>query len=166
MSAFMVAKTHVDALLTAGLVYGRSRSPLSWYFPSIDAVDETYQSGSAWGADYLRIIRERKRDLTTATANQVGAVLLAENRRSVNFRYREDDLEYPYEFTELDGRPDPVIVLSALACYRYQACEHPGWPASEAFAFCAALEQAAIRQLPGFDAAPWAIDDPRVFLRR
>ena len=164
MSAYMVSTTHVDALLTAGLAYGQPGSPLSWYFPSIDALDETYQSGSPWGADYLRIIEERQRSLTTTTVNRVGAVLLAENRRSVNFRYEEDDLEYPYEFTELDGRPDPVIVLSALDCYRYQACEHPGWSASEAFQFCDALQQAAISHLPGFG-APWEIDDRRVFLR-
>jgi hypothetical protein len=140
MSAFMVDDTHIDALLTAGLLLD-PRAPLRWWIPGV-------------------------RELTAATADRVGAMLLAENRRSVNHRYREDEIESIYQFHQLAGRPDPVVVLSAIDCYEYQACEHPEWERSEAWAFCDALRRLACRHLPGYEAAPWEITDPTVFLAR
>lgn len=42
---------------------------------------------------------ECKRELTSETAGRVGAVLLAENRRSVDHRYDEEESEEPYRET-------------------------------------------------------------------
>ena len=47
----------------------------------------------------------------------------------------------------------------AIDCYEYQSCEHAGWPRSEARALCAALRHRLIGELPGYDAAPWGIED-------
>lgn len=141
MSAYQVNKVHIDALVTAGLSFrpGRHDGPLHWYHE-----DETHV-------------------LNDGTAGQVGAMLWAENARSVNHRYSEDEWEEPYEHSHLQGRVDPVVVLAALVCYRYQSCETPDWPQSEAYAFCQALEASMIRRLPGYDNAPWEITDPNVF---
>lgn len=105
------------------------------------------------------------RELTEATAGRVGAMLLAENRRSVDHRYDETELEEPYLFTKLRGIPDPVIVLKAISCYEYQSCEHPEWATSEASRFCVALQAKMIGLLPGYDQAPgWEVHSADVFL--
>jgi hypothetical protein len=56
--------------------------------------------------------------------------------------------------------------LKAISCYEYQSCEHPGWRKSEAHAFCEALRDMAIGCLPGYDDAPWEINDAQVFNTR
>lgn len=153
MSAFMVGKTHIDAMLTAGLFFAQPRGNLRWWFPKLDP-----KKG------YINQERNR-RELTHETAGRVGAMLLAENRRSVNYRYEEDEIEEPYLFTELRGTPDAIITLKAVACYEYQSCEHAEWEESEAYQFCESLRRVAINKLPGYEKAPWEISDPGVFLR-
>lgn len=133
MSAFVVDKRHIDVLVTAGLVFKRDGG-LYWY----DAAKQT-----------------RKLDYTTADA--VGTMLLAENVKSVNDRYDDHGEAESYTFTFVDGTPDPVVVLKAIACYEYQSCEHDGWKKSDAKAFCDALQDVAINALPGYGAAPWEI---------
>jgi hypothetical protein len=136
MSAYVVDKTHIDALLTAGL----TNPPAAYYHG------------------------DQRHEITHQTAGTIGAMLWAENVRSVNYRYQEDEWEQVYELTELDGTIKPLIVLKAISCYEHQSCEHPEWEQSEAHAFCRALQDRMIGQLPGYDDAPgWEISDPRVF---
>ncbi len=161
MSAFILPTTHIDAVLTAGL-WLADDEPVSWFWPPIEADSDR---GSWISAELRRQARERRQELTEATAGRVGAMLLAESARSVDHRYDEEEIEPPYLFTALPGTPDPVVVLKALDCYEYHSCEHPGWATSEAAAFCAALRRHAIHALPGYGAAPWDIDDPNVFVR-
>ena len=53
----------------------------------------------------------------------------------------------------------PVDVLKACASYDYQSCESDDWGTTEAHALIRAIERAAIRALPGFDASPaWDIE--------
>jgi hypothetical protein len=153
MSAFTVPTEHVDALLTAGLAFCTEKRPLTWHYPP----PTTAEPSTA----------DRQRTLTLATAGRVGAMLLAENVRSVNYRYDEDDWEPPYLFHPLPGTPDPLVVLKAIACLKYQSCEHPGWLASEARVFCEALRSVAVVKLPGFfDAEGWPIDTREIFRPR
>ena len=135
MSAFVVRKRHIDVLITAGIVFKRDGG-LYWY----DATNQT-----------------RKLDYTTA--DEVGTMLLAENVKSVNHRYGENEESEPYAFTRVSGTPDPIVVLKAIACYEYQSCEHDGWKRSDAHAFCDALQSVAIHALPGYGNAPWEIPD-------
>ncbi|MHB1782741.1 MAG: hypothetical protein ACYCTE_08625 [Acidimicrobiales bacterium] len=133
MSAFMVGTDHIDTLLTAGLA-------------------EKDNGTLRWEGD-------GGRGLTDATAGRVGAMLLAENRRSVNYRYDEDDLEQPYVYRRLAQCPPAVVILNAIACLEYQSCEHSTWDTSEARRFLAALERQQIRLLPGYrEAKGWDID--------
>jgi hypothetical protein len=161
MSAFMVDTVHIDAMLTAGLhLPARRQSRLTWYWPDLDAATDR----GIWTAAELMVHADQRRhELTTDTAGRVGAMLLAENRRSVDHRYDEQELEEPYLFTRLAGTPDPVVVLKAIDCYEYQSCEHPGWRFSEAQPFCQALRALTIGHLPGYDRAPWEITDRQVF---
>lgn len=165
MSCFEVGSTHIDALLTAGLNVGRY-GPLRWYVPS-DDTEGDYEQGEPWGPEAIKHYQQRRRELTEETAGMVGAMLVAENRRSVDYRYDEAEEEEPYVFNALQGRPDPVVVLKAIACYEYQACETPDWEESEAYAFCQALRHRMIGALPGYDDADgWEVSDRRVFLKQ
>lgn len=157
MSAFVVSKTHIDALVTAGLHL--SRDTLGWM--AGEPQPEDFQEGQPWGD--LDAIASRRRTLTLETAEQTGQMLWAENVRSVNHRYAEEDWEEVYQFERLGLNVDPVVVLDALSCYEYQSCEHPEWHKSEAKAFCEALRDAAIRRLPRKGERSWEITDPQVF---
>lgn len=153
MSAFTVTTVHVDALLTAGLAFCTKKNPLTWRHPPPTAAEP-----STVGLE---------RTLTPATAGQVGAMLLAENTRSVNHRNDEDDWEPVYLFHPLPGTPDPLVVLKAIACLEYQSCEHDGWLDSEARVFCQALRQVTITKLPGYhDVDGWPIETRAAFPHR
>ncbi|GHJ45862.1 hypothetical protein Cs7R123_32040 [Catellatospora sp. TT07R-123] len=159
MSAIELPVEHIDAMLSAALAYTPT-GPLRWTWPPIDAASDRGQWTSA---KLQRQATERRRELTAATAGQVGAMLLATNRDSVNHRYDETEIEPPYLFTRVPGDPDPVVVLKAVDCYEYQSCEHPGWRDSQAREFCDALRALAISRLPGYRRAPWLISEPDVF---
>jgi len=148
MSAFEVDNTHIDALLTAGMHRAYTNyGPLGW------------MEGPAYGAP-----NGHRVELTRETADRMGAILLAENQRSVNHRYSKDDLEEIYTFKRLEGYPHPLVILRALQCYEYQACETDDWEDSEAYRFCAALRSAAIRILTN-DVDTWEIVDRNEFVK-
>lgn len=140
MSANVLDKTHFDAVLTAALAMIRPGEQVYWFVAS-DSDNPNF--------------------LTRETASRVGAVLLAENVKSVNHRYSDDDPAPSYEFTRLRGNPTPVQLLGMLHGYEYQACEHPDWRNSEAYAIVRRLERLAMRRLPGYDDAPWTVSDSR-----
>lgn len=158
MSAFVVSKEHIDFLVSAGLSRQyRHGSTLRWFNDEPD--ESAYRAGEAIPAGSIVWAKAHGRELTEETAGFVGAMLLAENQRSVNHRYDEDDLEEPYLFREVRGPFDPVVVLKAISCFEYQACEHQEWAKSEAKQFCNALRHAAIAALPGYeDGKGWSIE--------
>jgi hypothetical protein len=149
MSAFEVDKTHIDVLISAALqrVHGDT---LNWIHGDLEWA-------GGWDA-YQAAITKAKREVTKENAGTWGATLAAENRRSVNYRYEEDEIEDPYEFTEYAGHFDPAKILAAISCYEYQACEHPEWKTSEAKSFCEALMHRMIRLLPGYGQV-WEVTD-------
>jgi hypothetical protein len=56
--------------------------------------------------------------------------------------------------------PAPTVVIAKqIANYEYQSCEHDCWESSEAHAFCRALAERLLRSLPGWEEAPWGIDE-------
>jgi hypothetical protein len=59
------------------------------------------------------------------------------------------------EWTDF-GRPLSAIeCCKALDCYEYQSCEHPGWSASGARAFCERLRSSLVGAMAGYGDAPW-----------
>jgi hypothetical protein len=148
MSAFVVSDTHIDALVSAGLAFARPSEPMTWYHAGPDGLDRAYR-------------------LRPDNPTEVGAMLLAANQSSVNLLYGERGSTKPaYSFRRLSGIPDPVVILKAIACFEYQCCEHPDWAASQARQFCQELRDRCIDRLPGYQQAPWALSDRRIFLRR
>lgn len=148
MSAWIVSKAHIDAMVTAGLEAAEWRR-LSWY-----AKNETGQRVS--------------RTLDYTNTDEIGQMLLDANVASVGYRYPDDDLTdlpgptnasyvLPYKFARREGEPT-VSMLKQVACYEYQSCERDDWDESEAKAFCIALRDKLIGELPGYEPAPWGIE--------
>lgn len=142
MSAFVVDKAHINAMIDAGL---RTRyQPMRWYTKG----------------------KEMSSSLTEANASEVGQMLLEECIKSVAYRYEGSDIpdlpgrsdaEYiiPFQYKHFANPPTPVEILKIISCYEYQSCEHPGWKGSEAYAYCQVLRHSTIVLLPGYDEAPW-----------
>ena len=131
MSAFVVSNKHITAILN-------STSPRypgdSFYY---------YYQGEP------RYVNGRK--------EEIGALLLAENIRSVNYYYNEQDTYEQFKL-DLSVRPlTPVEIIKACDCYYYQACETPDWKDTEAYAIIDTIRERAINNLPGYDEAPWEI---------
>jgi hypothetical protein len=150
----MVSDTHIHLLVNAGLSYSNPRrGKLRWTIRDLrdEEVRKAYSPGHAWGPEAQEVYGLVMRHLTRENAGYVGAMLLAENRRSVDHRYAEEEWEQPYVFQSVPGAPYPVAVLKALDGFEYQACEHPEWDSSEAFNFCQALRKRAVQMLPGYE---------------
>lgn len=159
MSAYIVNQAHIRALVNAGLAYNRPGSPLRWQWESDPDPEElagAYQRGSWTGPRAMELYARRVHELTPATAQSVGQMLLAENHRSVGWRYAEQSDPEEYRHARTPVRP-PVAILKALDGLEYQACESPEWKTSQAQAFCDALRRAACRALAGYEDAEWEI---------
>ena len=152
MSAFVLGKVHIDALLTAALGSGARDDQLYWY---------TKEGGG--------------RRVDHETVDRVGAMLVRTNVESVRARYPDvgDDLadcpgpndnafaveavkgEYRFERTREFSTGE---LLAAISCYEYQSCEHDGWEGSDAEAFCDYLRKHLCRKVPGYEGT-WEIDE-------
>lgn len=147
MSANMVGEIHIDALITAGLQVQRwaGESEMYWYHPGADG-------------------HMKQHRLNDGTASAVGAMLLAENQRSVNYRYSEDEAAPAYTYRPMPGEANPVDILKAIQGFEYQSCETPDWYESVAHSFCQALRHRMISRLPGYrDSGAWEITSRNFF---
>lgn len=159
MSAIIVDDEHIQFLVHAGLQLPPHGGKMRWLVRELTTEErnDAHRRGEAWGPGAIETYGSLMRELTEKNAGWVGAMLLAENAKSVNHRYDEDEWENPYVFKELVGHPNPVAVLKAIDGYTYQSCEHPEWESSEAKRFCDSLAGQASRRLPGYEDAPWHI---------
>ena len=53
----------------------------------------------------------------------------------------------------------PVVILKLCANLDYQSCETPDWKTTKARALLEQIKDEAIRQLPGYEDAPWGLLD-------
>lgn len=99
----------------------------------------------------------------TKDAGDIAQALARENINSINARYPDSDTEGDNLFI-LNCRDiarkgtkqyQAVEIIKAAQCFEYQACEHDEWNTSDAKTVIDKIISAAIRQLPGYDAAPW-----------
>ena len=129
MSAFIVSNTQINAIVRAA-----SRMGLSY--------------------QYAGMTRR-----VAGMEQEMAEMLLCANYDSVNARYRENNLPRPIIYA-IDAPLLPVIATIKLAnSLAYQSCEFDEWDSSEAKAFLDAFESWSVNKLPGYDAAPWTIDD-------
>lgn len=111
------------------------------------------------------------------TAQTVARELMAENIRSVAFRYPNDkdgerpgrqlkdatlvELAQHYAAYYLKNTFDvtSVAILSLVSCLDYQSCETDDWRETTACRQLERIQTKAIRHLPGWGDAPWEWDE-------
>lgn len=142
MSAYIVSKAHIDALVTVAIDMRGQGSP------DFDFYDGT-----------TRV------KVTTMNASEIGAMLVGTCVESVSYRYPDDDVQagelpgpadayylHPYEYLRT-REFIPAEVRDLVRGYEYQSCEHPGWAPSPAWYFCQALRDRLLDRLPGVSKA-------------
>jgi len=188
MSAYVVSKLHIDFLVQAaiagpsdGVGWNRdSETSFSWHHDDrLHRLDLTAQVGderppAIRGFNAIELV----------PPSVIGQRLVDECVASVHARYPDtnpdegdlpgpSDAYYmgpyvwePYIRGEARGLcrviPPPAstaVIAKQIAHYEYQSCEHEDWDASEAHAFCRALADGLLCSLPGWEAAPWGIDE-------
>lgn len=93
---------------------------------------------------------------------ELGQMLVDENYASVNYRYRGEEggpHKYSFKFMSSPAKLSPIVILKLCHCYEYQACEHSEWKDSKAHDAIRSIEAKAMRELPGYDDAPWGLYD-------
>jgi len=134
MSAFAVSKTHIAALVK---FYTTGRR-------------DNYES------DFDRFSPENDYRTTMAQC------LSHQNARSVNHRYPDHDAQEPETYTndEINRAPEltHVQAIKAADCLAYQSCETGDYRGTRAGKLLTRIRESAVRTLPGYDAAPWAIE--------
>ena len=140
MSAFVVSNDTIDYIVSA-----------------VSAVGGVHGIVLKTGPEFLELVAAGAVESVSPTPLEMGRVLLRENQRSVQYRYNDDDLgnaALGYQFNRVD-KTDPVVALVQVSCLRYQSCERPDWDASIACDLLRQIEQQLLRQLPGYEDAPW-----------
>jgi len=149
MSAYIVDKKLIDALLTYGLSQ-REFGPLAWLWPKTQHPN-SYQRGEAIPAVSVIVAQETRATLTRESVERVGQVLWDENVLSVNHRYDEQEPTGAYGYQPFMQDVSPANILGLLDCLTYQSCEHPEWETSEAYTILESIKSAAIHALPGYE---------------
>ena len=92
-------------------------------------------------------------------AQKVGQILVDENYRSLTSRYSRPNEPHTFQHNFLAFRPimDAVEVVKLCHCYNYQACETDDYYETPAHQIVSAIQDCAIRVLPGYDKAEWCI---------
>lgn len=97
------------------------------------------------------------------TAQAQANMLMAENVRSVNWRYRDSRHIEKSEFVGnvvINLNAEPVSILQALKlidCLAYQSCECDDWEKTEAYALLNKFRERLIPALPGYDDEKWGL---------
>jgi hypothetical protein len=159
MSCNLVSDTLISALVTAAARsdrYAQLPAP-DWSKLSTEQREAFHRVAGRLGGSL-----PRGENVAKTYPSEVGRALALMNVQSVDANYQgrhttADDfaeaLSYTFEVTTLDV----VSLIKQVHNYAYQSCEAPGWDSSWAKAFCEQLEGVLIRNLPGYDAAPWGV---------
>ncbi len=133
MSAFICNDWHINTLVN----YGCVKRVRTWYAPICRSLEFTDPQG-------------------------VAETLLAENYRSVNYRYNENGDPPAINYSPFQAyTTDPVHIIKACDCYGYQACESPDYEESRAYALIKGIREYAIHHIPGYDDADaWELRAP------
>jgi hypothetical protein len=133
MSAFVVDKKHIDALLTyASRPEYQSPSCYYWLNKIVYFYDEI---------------------------NRIGNVLVFENYHSVNYRYNDHSEPFEYKWERYTRSLTPIQIVKACDCLDYQSCETPDWKETEANTIIQSIRERAIREIPGYETASWEITE-------
>jgi hypothetical protein len=147
VSVFIVHPAHIDVMLSVA-INGPKGTTSAWHGPYVnELLEEEGFTGPV------------RRDV----ADQAGRALLGECIASVSFLsgYPPGRLPGPdpnpipehYEWTDFGKILTPIECCKAVACYREQSGEHPGWHGSGARSFCELLIGLLIARITGYTEA-------------
>jgi len=150
MSAFVVSKKHIDAIVS----FLGAPPPPSKFSSSRTAAQQIY--GSLAG---------KAPPSNEEAMRWIGQQLLRENVRSVNYRYGERDRVGKYEPPKPDGSLKAIAIAKLLECLDYQSCERRDYHRSLAYrinvtATAYVYKLVAMRSLDAaeeMERAPWSI---------
>lgn len=128
MSAFVVTKFHIDAIMTAALNYET---------PGIDRHTATDVGRVLW--------IENVRSVASRYPGGIEATEIGTRRAEV----------YVHKAVAVPGIVETAKLIDSL---EYQSSEHDGWARSEALAWLGVIRAALLRSLPGYEGAAWAVD--------
>ena len=130
MSAFIVSDTHINALVRYA----------------------SRHNVRAFHGNPLAMFQAKDNEQAAAE------LLLAENVKSVNYRYRDNEV---MSITYDRGAPilTAIQAIKAAQCLRYQSCECDDFEESIAFKLIEAIIADAIPRLEGYESAEWGITD-------
>jgi len=132
MSAFLVSKNHIDALVAAR------------------KLDRHHDDGTLHKLSDDELGRMLWRENMLSLADRYDDPIDEDALRA----YRFD----PMTARMHKGQPlSPIALVKLVHCYRYQSCEHDAWESSDAARYCERLESMLVHRMPGYDEAPWGI---------
>ena len=132
MSVFVVTDTHISTLLS----YGNARGAY-------------YRDGEK----SCNLCELEPRELTA-----IGQMLLFENVKSYNIRYRQSEMPHTYQFARTKIL-SPVQIIKSCECYKYECSEDNFYENTQACKIVNAIKRTAISKIPGYDEAEWGIPD-------
>lgn len=145
MSAWIVARAHIDALILAGV---------QWHVIDPGRAEVDAFGRMLW-AECLASVAYLYPD-DTGDGDRPGPA-----------DFQDSDVE-TYRFSPVELVLEPYAALKVVACYDYQSCEHPGWESSRAHEFTAELRRRIKHELgpaaqsypthPLYAAAPWGVE--------
>lgn len=96
-----------------------------------------------------------------AQPEEIGTLLIEENYRAHNDRYRQRNVPHEYKFKPYDGKNPliPVNAIKAVICMQYQLADIHGLPNRTVKVFLEAIMHKAISLLDGYKTAPWEIEE-------
>lgn len=162
MSAFLCSANHLNAI-----VNGTPRDTIRYAVQDLKRLDpiqcptpDHNIRAKNGGVSILSLI-----DDEPTSEDILFYALLRENCRSLEARYEERAEEYfqlsvaqATYLPNLSIQRDPITTLKLIHCYDYQACEHEGFAQSQIKSFLDSAQHAIVRELPGYNDAPWGID--------
>jgi hypothetical protein len=127
---------------------------MSAYVVSNDTINFIVSKASAIDASYYW---GGKHNPVRGNERTVAGILYTANVESVNERYSEDDVSVGFKFKAYTKPQSITALLSCLACLDYQSCEIYGYDKTIGATIIRAISKAAIRELPGYNEAPWGL---------
>ena len=111
----------------------------------------------SWAAKHNVTLYSPVRISIQAEPERIAGLLYTANVESVNSRYSEDEMSDAFRFEGVRSLPEPVTIIKLCHCLDYQSNEVTDYDETIGAAILRAIEGAAIRALPEYDAAPWGI---------
>lgn len=139
MSAFVVSKRHIDVVVSGGLGLLPS---LTGIYGTRDLIGQCL-----WRANVGSV--------ASGYPDQYGPEEIAKYLAEVE----------GYRHAEVWGVTDGQLA-KAVACLTHQSCEAEGWDSSGAYFVLEAIRSAILEALPGYEQAPWGIEESDIVAGR